>query len=43
MAVANLSPFLSLPSLLNKKLELGGLTDEGGEFTLGLVVYEPNT
>ncbi|EGT57967.1 hypothetical protein CAEBREN_13830 [Caenorhabditis brenneri] len=29
MAVANLSPFLSLPSLLNKKLELGGLTDEG--------------
>ncbi|CAI2357705.1 unnamed protein product [Caenorhabditis sp. 36 PRJEB53466] len=29
MAVANLTPFLSLPSLLNKKLELGGLTDEG--------------
>ncbi|UMM39058.1 hypothetical protein L5515_016265 [Caenorhabditis briggsae] len=29
MAVANLSPFLSLPSLLNKKLELGGMTDEG--------------
>uniref|UniRef100_A0A1I7TZ95 histone deacetylase n=2 Tax=Caenorhabditis tropicalis TaxID=1561998 RepID=A0A1I7TZ95_9PELO len=29
MAVASLSPFLSLPSLLNKKLELGGLTDEG--------------
>uniref|UniRef100_A0A8R1HHD2 histone deacetylase n=1 Tax=Caenorhabditis japonica TaxID=281687 RepID=A0A8R1HHD2_CAEJA len=31
MAVANLSPFLSLPSLLNKKLELGGLTDEGSD------------
>ncbi|CAB3400820.1 unnamed protein product [Caenorhabditis bovis] len=28
MAVANLSPFLSLPSLLNKKLELGGITDD---------------
>ena len=39
MAVANLSPFLSLPSLLNKKLELGGINDEGGECKIACNPY----
>ncbi|EFO97404.1 CRE-HDA-4 protein [Caenorhabditis remanei] len=39
MAVANLSPFLSLPSLLNKKLELGGINDEGGEYEFACNPY----